>query len=209
MSDVHTANIFFFWSISHKLQSGRRRRNTYLVCRSWWRRSFWLMLLSPLLLFFVCSSLLAFLLPSFLVCLLLYVRPPSFSLYPLYLSFPSPGPETKSKTMAHWSISFDPSISLFCFRSLSSSLFFSFSQFVLWCYLPFVLLSLVLRLFSRHGLSLAFINPENAMRSCLGNGMHRGGEKRDHDLLSFSAESVERRRWTVCIETAPFSPISM
>ena len=121
MSDVHTANIFFFLSISHKLQSGRRRRNTYLVCWSWWRRSFWLMLLSPLLLFFVySSSLLAFLLPSFLVCLLLSVRPPSFSLYPLYLSFPSPGPETKSKTMAHWSISFDPSILLFCF------LFFTF-----------------------------------------------------------------------------------
>jgi len=26
------------------------------------------------------------------------------------------------------------------------------------------------------GLSLAFIRPENAMRSCLGNGTHRGGE---------------------------------
>jgi hypothetical protein len=44
------------------------------------------------------------------------------------------------------------------------------------------------------------------MRSCLGKCMHRGGEKRDHDLLWFSAESVERRRWTVCFETAPFSP---
>jgi hypothetical protein len=32
------------------------------------------------------------------------------------------------------------------------------------------------------------------MRSCLGKCMHRGGEKRDHDLLWFSAESVERRR---------------
>jgi hypothetical protein len=69
-----------------------------------------------------------------------------------------------------------------------------FPSISLFCFLFFVLLPLVLRFFSRHGLSLAFINPENAMRSCLGNGMHRGGEKRDHDLLSFSAESVERRR---------------
>ena len=76
-------------------------------------------------------------------------------------------------------------VRLCSFRSLSSS-----SGVIS----PFVLLPLVLRFFSRHGLFLAFINPENAMRSCLGKCMHRGGEKRDHDLLWFSAESVERRR---------------
>ena len=44
---------------------------------------------------------------------------------------------------------------------------------------PLLSLSTVFFVFSRLlvcGLSLAFIRPENAMRSKLGNGMHHGGE---------------------------------
>jgi hypothetical protein len=62
------------------------------------------------------------------------------------------------------------------------------------------------------GLSLAFIKPKNAMRSCLDNDIHRG-RKRDHRQLRHdrwsavvSVESVAWKKWIVYFETAPFSP---
>jgi len=100
-------------------------------------------------------------------------------------------------------VSFAPCVlyvpcSCFC----SSSGFPLFIPGVLFVFFPFV------SFFSWpppacRGLSLAFIKPENAMRKCLGNGMHCGAEK-DVTMICCRFRWIGWRTWIVFLETASF-----